>query len=251
MDEEAPPSAAPEKADPSAKNLRRSEVVRLPSDETDRVSAARPRVEPTLRELFTRAGASYPPKRLFFRAFKREAELEVWAVSKMGTWNLVTTYAVASASGGPGPKRIEGDFQVPEGFYEIDRYNPKSSFHLSLGINYPNASDKILSNPDKPGYDIFIHGRDLSAGCLAMGDDMIEEIYIAALDTKQKPIRVHIFPARMNAPDWESWKQEQLLERPDVEPFWANLAEGWRLFEEHRVVPNVSVGPGGRYRFNR
>ena len=60
-------------------------------------------------------------------------------------FTLFKTYKVCMQSGSIGPKRSEGDNQVPEGFYYINEFNPNSNYHLSLGLNYPNASDKMLS----------------------------------------------------------------------------------------------------------
>lgn len=125
--------------------------------------------------------------------------------------------------------------QVPEGFYEVDRFNPLSSFHLSLGLNYPNASDRVLSDPVSPGTDIFIHGGNASIGCLALGDDGIEEVYLAAIDSRVRPIHVQLFPARMDAPDWPAWRDAQLALHPEFRPLWDELAAAWeRLGRERR-----------------
>jgi murein L,D-transpeptidase YafK len=142
----------------------------------------------------------YPPQRVYLRAFKRERTLEVWVAPKRGAYKLFRSYPIAAMSGGLGPKKQEGDRQVPEGRYEIDRYNPQSSFLLSLGLNYPNATDLKRSRSLTPGGDIFIHGSNVSIGCLAMTDDKIREIYLVALDARQKPVRVDIFPMRMEGP---------------------------------------------------
>lgn len=79
-------------------------------------------------------------------------------------------------SGTLGPKRMEGDYQMPEGFYYINEFKPYSNFHLALGINYPNASDKVLSDARRPGGDIYIHGGCVSTGCIAISDQPIEEL---------------------------------------------------------------------------
>lgn len=216
--------------------------------DVDRVAAARPRAEKLLRERFQAAGVAYPAGEIFFRGLKREGQLEMWARAKAGEdFKLVHTYPVAYASGGPGPKRKEGDLQVPEGFYEVDRFNPKSNFHLSLGINYPNAADKILSDRQRPGGNIFIHGSNVSIGCLAMTDELIEEIYIATLDSRARPVRVHIFPGRMNAEDWPGWRDEQAKEKPAVAALWAQLQQGFDLFEKDHRVPVASVNKEGSY----
>ena len=106
-----------------------------------------------------------------------ERELELWArPQKDSRFELIHTYKIEGMSGMPGPKRREGDDQVPEGFYRIDQFNPLSKFHLSMRINYPNASDRVLSDKSQPGSDIYIHGGNLSIGGIAMGDAGIEEL---------------------------------------------------------------------------
>ena len=217
------------------------------SGDGDRVADASPRAEPALRAAFSNAGVAYPPAVLHLRAFKREGELELWAAGKAGPLKKVATYSVRASSGVPGPKRKEGDLQVPEGFYKIDRYNPKSLFHLSLGLDYPNAADRILSDRERPGSDIFIHGKEVTIGCLPMGDDMIEQIYIAALDTKSKPVTVHIFPARMDGEDWLKWRAEQVAKTPALDAFWRQLEPAYDQFEKSRVLPKISVAPDGAY----
>ena len=160
-----------------------------------RVSAARIRNGAVVRAAVARVGLPYPPREIFLRVFKREATLEVWAREDSGPFKRIAEYRVLASSGHPGPKRREGDQQVPEGFYRIGRFNPESNFHLSLGLNYPNDSDRLLSAREHPGSDIFIHGKAASIGCLPLGDPAIEELYLLALDVQrrgQKEIPVHI-----------------------------------------------------------
>jgi murein L,D-transpeptidase YafK len=141
--------------------------------------------------------------------------------------------------------------QVPEGFYEADRFNPFSAFHLSLGLNYPNASDRILGDPVSPGSDIFIHGGTASIGCIALGDPGIEEIYLAAAGSRARPIHVHLFPARMDAPDWPAWRDTQLEARPELRSAWDQLAEVWGMFDQEHRLPPIQVGADGRYILRR
>jgi len=92
-----------------------------------------------------------------------------------------------------GHKAIEGDGRTPEGLYRIDRRNPNSRFHLSLGISYPNETDiaTALALGQKPGGDIFIHGQksplkkdkgDWTWGCIAVNNKQIERIYAMVRD---------------------------------------------------------------------
>ncbi len=220
---------------------------KLPGPE--RVARARAQSEAGIREKFRAAGVSYPGA-IFVRWFKREAELELWAQRGAHDFKRVATYPILKSSGGPGPKRREGDRQVPEGFYTITHFNPESLYHLSLGLDYPNAADRVLSDRDKPGGDIYIHGKDVSIGCAPLGDSMIEELFLAALDARnagQQRIAVHIFPGRMSGPEWEKYVAAETATRPELASFWAQLAPIYAAFEKRRVVPEVEVKPDGRY----
>ena len=200
-----------------------------------------------IAQKFQDAGLPYPAREIFLRWLKREAVVELWAREDRGPFRLIATYEILATSGGPGPKRRMGDRQVPEGFYEIDRFNPESLFHLSLGLNYPNAADRILSDHDKPGGDIFIHGKNVSIGCAPIGDAGIEQLYLAALDTRtrgQTRIAVHVFPARMHGAEWAAFAAEH----PALAPFWAQLQPAYDAFERDHLVPGFTVAPGGSYR---
>ncbi len=214
--------------------------------EPGRVAKARLARDEAVRAHCLAAGVSYPPRELYLRAFKHEAQLEAWARGDDGPFRLVKTFPVLASSGRPGPKRREGDLQVPEGFYKIDRFNPESSFHLSLGLNYPNAADLILSDRDKPGFDIFIHGGSATIGCLPIGDAGIEELYLLALDTSKsrRPIPVHIFPARPDGPAWKILRAEY----PQHAALWTQLQPAYAAFERNRSVPEIEVAEDGAYR---
>lgn len=210
----------------------------------DRVAAARSQREAALRQKFARAGVAYPPRELFLRGFKREEALEMWARTGRGPFRLVHTYPWTVNSGGPGPKRRQGDRQIPEGFYVIDAFNPQSRFHLSLRVNYPNASDRVRSDRERPGDDIYIHGDAVSIGCVALGDAAIEEVYLAALDTRNRQsIAVHLFPARMTGPEWTAF----VAAHPQFAEFWVELQPGFEAFERTRQMPRVTVDAAGRY----
>ena len=135
------------------------------------------------------------------RSFKYDGQLEVWVKSDAKEkYKLFKTYKVCLQSGAMGPKRMQGDYQVPEGFYYINEFNPNSNYHLALGLNYPNASDRILSDSLRPGNGIYIHGSCVSVGCIPVTDQDIEEIYIIASSAKangQDFIPVHIFPVQI------------------------------------------------------
>ena len=156
--------------------------------------------------------------------------------------DLIRTYPIAAASGGPGPKRREGDNQVPEGVYQVNRFNPNSRFHLSLGLNYPNKSDRILGDPTRPGGDIFIHGNRVSIGCMAMTDAKIEEIYKIASQAKST-ITVQLFPCRMDGQAYAELKQHY----PQLNGFWDQLEPIYAVFEKTHRVPQVTISKQGGY----
>jgi murein L,D-transpeptidase YafK len=194
---------------------------------------------------------AYPPKRLFLRAFKKERLLEVWAGNAKGTLALVKAYPICALSGELGPKRQQGDLQIPEGVYVIDRFNTTSSFYLSLGVSYPNASDRILGAKGRLGGDIFIHGDCVTIGCLPLTDELIKEVYVIALDTfiaGEREIPVHIFPLRM---DEAGLKELESIAGDDavLRAFWQGLAPIYARFESSHMVPGVTVDPkSGAYR---
>ena len=172
------------------------------------------------------------PRRLeiLLRLLKTNQELEVWARHRgAGPYALLHRYPLAATSGKLGPKRRANDRQVPEGYYEIDRFNPHSEYHLSLGLNYPNAADRALGEPH-PGGDIFIHGGEVTIGCLPITDPGIEEVYLLAVTARaagQAVIPVHIFPFPLT--------ESELARRPTSphQAFWRGLMPGYAYFEQH------------------
>lgn len=216
----------------------------------DRVAVAYEEKEAMLKGLFADKSVSWNDFQLFFRVFKQEEQLEVWAKSKNSeTFMLVKIYPFCTNSGDLGPKRKEGDYQIPEGFYTINRYNPKSSFYLSLGLNYPNASDLILSNKAEPGSDIFIHGACVSVGCVSITDDKIKEVYLLANEAKkhgQNDIPVHVFPMKLkgNAIKNMIAKNPQFKQH---ESFWNNLKIGYDAFEQEKQLFKIVVDENGQY----
>jgi hypothetical protein len=154
-----------------------------------------------LADDFGAAGVTYPPAEVTLIAVKDEARLEVWA-RRDGGWAWIADYPVLAASGGAGPKLREGDGQVPEGVYAIDWLNPRSAYHLSLHVDYPNALDRAHAATDGRaalGGAIMIHGSDVSIGCLAMGDPAIEAVHAGR---RHRPVaRRRPRPARAAHPD--------------------------------------------------
>lgn len=157
-------------------------------------AAARKRLKPHLKE----AGIAYPPTALILVGLKEEKLLVVLAPDSGGKLQRVVTYPILAASGEPGPKLQQGDCQVPEGFYKIEAFNPASAYHLSLRVSYPNEEDVANAKKEKRtnlGGDIMIHGKDVSVGCLAIGDEPIEELFVLVNDTGKENVRVLLSPS--------------------------------------------------------
>ena len=188
---------------------------------------------------------------LFLRAFKAEQVLEVWVkASEDRGLQLLLEYPFCQTSGQPAPKRREGDKQIPEGIYHINRFNPESKFYLSLGLNYPNASDRILGDPERPGRDIFIHGGCNTVGCIPITDDKICELYVLAVEAKQNgqaEIPVLIFPCRMTAEKLAAIVRQY----PEHEQFWNDLKIIFDKFEGSQALPAIEITADGRYSLTR
>lgn len=171
-----------------------------------------------LKPYFDKAGVAYPPREITLVGLKEEKQLEVWARGEKGKFKFIRAYDIKAASGKKGPKLRQGDKQVPEGVYRVVRLNPNSNFHLSMKINYPNEFDLAHAQEEgrtEPGNDIFIHGNAVSAGCLAMGDEAIEQLFVLAAHTGAENISVVIAPhdprtkpLNPNEPGLPSWTSE-------------------------------------------
>lgn len=171
------------------------------------------------------------------RAFKKEGELELWVENPKGTYILVKRYSICATSGTLGPKRRFGDEQGPEGFYELDWFNPESNFYLSLHVSYPNASDRILGS---------------RIGCIPITDDGIKEICwmsVLACNSGQRHIPIEIFPARLTTAGLDQLAATH-RDQADLVSFWMNLKEGFDFFEKRHRPPFVRVDGGGRYAFS-
>ncbi len=150
-----------------------------------------------MKPFFKAKHVRYPPEKMVFVAIKKEARLELYAADETSGMRFIRDYPILAASGTLGPKLQEGDRQVPEGVYPIELLNPNSLYHLSLRVGYPNAFDRAQGVIDKRarlGGDIMIHGRDVSVGCLAMGDQAAEDLFVLAAKVGIKNIKVVITP---------------------------------------------------------
>lgn len=209
------------------------------------------RKEDTLMKQFREKGLSYPARYIYIRSFKYDSQLEVWVKNtKEEKYKLFKTYKVCALAGTLGPKRMAGDYQVPEGFYYINEFNPRSEYHLSLGLNYPNASDRILSDSIQPGGDIYIHGSCVTTGCIPITDAQIEELYILAAHAKDMGedfIPVHIFPVNFNNARSVDYLNKYLQTFSEYTPFVKSMRSAFSYFEKYRDVPFVMVNGKGEY----
>jgi murein L,D-transpeptidase YafK len=207
----------------------------------ERVRAAYARCWPALATRLRAQGLDSARLEVFFRLLKTHRELEVWARNQgeaqfrqLGAWPLAAT------SGTLGPKRRAGDGQVPEGVYTLNRFNPRSQFHLSLGLDYPTADNVLATGLADPGGDIFIHGGEVTEGCLPLTDAGIEPVYLLAVAARaagQSAIAVHLFPFPLS---------EAELRQRAASPhaaFWRGLQPAYAQFEQTRQLPAAAVGP--------
>ncbi|MEO0160911.1 MAG: L,D-transpeptidase family protein [candidate division WOR-3 bacterium] len=219
----------------------------------DRVNAAREKHQSQIDLLFDSLGVEYPPEKVLITAYKKEQILQLWVESKdRAEFLKAREYKFTAFSGKLGPKRKRGDLQIPEGFYHITRFNPRSQFHLSLRINYPNASDKILGSRRDPGGDILIHGEAVTIGCIPIGNEAIEELYLICLDTKnqgQNKIMVYIFPCQMDSLNMDSLKMIA-GEDTGLWSFWQNLKQGYDIFMKNKQILKFHVNDKGKYLYD-
>jgi murein L,D-transpeptidase YafK len=174
---------------------------------------------------------------IFVRIFKEESELEIWKAKDDGRYYHFKTYPICAWSGTLGPKVKVGDKQAPEGFYTVTpgQMNPNSQFHLAFNLGFPNAYDKANG---RTGDALMVHGDCKSAGCFAMTDALIEEIYILAREAfqgGQRQFQVHAFPFRMTEANLTRHKGSQWY------GFWKTLKEGYDTFEASQLPPKVAV----------
>jgi murein L,D-transpeptidase YafK len=182
---------------------------------------------------------------VLIRIYKEERTLEVWKQDRTGRFAPLQSYPICKFSGKLGPKVAQGDYQAPEGFYDITpaQMNPQSSEYLSFNIGFPNAFDRALG---RTGSFLMVHGGCRSVGCYAMTDYQMEEIYglvEEAFRGGQDKVQLQAFPFQMTA--------ENLTRHADDPnaPFWEMLKTGSDAFSAEGLPPKVAVC-NQRYVFN-
>jgi murein L,D-transpeptidase YafK len=178
-----------------------------------------------------------PSSPTLIRTYKKEAELEIWKMKSNGEYALLKAYPMCRWSGQLGPKKREGDMQVPEGFYTIapGQMNPNSHYYLAFNVGYPNAYDRAYG---RTGGNVMVHGVCSSAGCFSMTDDQVADIYAIARDSfagGQREIQLQSYPFHMTAENMAKFRLD-----PNID-FWKNLKDGSDHFEVTKNEPSVLV----------
>jgi murein L,D-transpeptidase YafK len=178
-----------------------------------------------------------PSSPTVIRTYKKEAELEIWKMKSNGEYALLKTYPMCRWSGQLGPKKREGDMQVPEGFYSIapGQMNPNSHYYLAFNVGYPNAYDRAYG---RTGGSVMVHGVCSSAGCFSMTDEQVADIYAIARDSfagGQREIQLQSYPFHMTAQNMAKFRLD-----PNID-FWKNLKDGSDHFEVTKNEPSVLV----------
>ncbi len=218
----------------------------------ERVKTAYKEKENSIKKHLKTYGIGLDKIEILLIAYKKERKLQVWAKEKKNeTFEKIQTYNFSSFSGELGPKRKQGDYQIPEGFYLIERFNPLSNYYLSLGINYPNESDKMKSKAKDLGGDVFIHGDNVTIGCIPITDDKIKELYIYAIEARnngQKKINIAILPSELDNQNFRKL-QKEFSSNKALLLFWENLKEVYNYFQIKKQYPKISVDENGNYIF--
>ena len=185
------------RSDSRAKTKRSKKVSKRRYSLKERLAELSPTALPRVMAKFDSAKVAWPPAEIALVAIKDKRGLELYARPENGSWSFVHRYKVLAASGGSGPKLLRGDRQVPEGVYGISYLNPNSAYHVSMRVNYPNAFDRKMAKQDGRkdlGGDIMIHGKNVSAGCIAVGDKSAEELFVVAAEVGIRNVKVVIAP---------------------------------------------------------
>ena len=177
---------------------------------------------------------------VLIRIIKEDRQLELWKISKSNVYEKIKTFDICAISGELGPKKKQGDRQGPEGFYDITpgQLNPYSAEYLSINTGYPNARDRAHGYS---GSALMIHGGCSSAGCYAITDSSMEELYASvrdAMKSGKNKIQLQIYPFRMTG-----WRMYTERKNPNYN-FWSELKLGWDYFDSKHMPIPVNVKDG-------
>lgn len=193
------------------------------------------RTEPSLIQAFKRSHVQYPPQQITLLAFKKERHIELWAKDAQGQkWKYIQDYPLTAFSGHLGPKLRERDGQIPEGIYHLTSFNPYSSWHLSMMIDYPNSFDQQQAQKEgrrQLGGDIFLHGKDKSVGCLAIGDKAIDQLFLLVRRVGLSHVKLIIAPNDLR----QAKPATVMLNQPKWVPIlYQKIAESLAQFKKRR-----------------
>jgi murein L,D-transpeptidase YafK len=184
---------------------------------------------------------------VMFKIYKYEKLLRVYVRKKTGLeWLVYQDFSFCALSSTLGPKQRQWDYQVPEGYYFVNDFNPYSSFLLSMGISYPNTADKLLFPAENKGDGIYLHGGCATIGCIPVEDEPVKELYILAVLAKnngQGHVPVHIFPFAYSAVKMNV----AVAAFPQFAGFWQNLYGVEQEFDSTRVQGEIKVNKSGEY----
>lgn len=207
--------------------------------------------EALIMELMELKGMRIGEVEVHIRIYKSEKQVELWMKNKEDVQFVkVKQFKICFSSGVLGPKRRQHDLQVPEGFYELSYFNPSAYNYLSLGVSYPNKSDRIRGEKGNLGGDIAIHGGCVSVGCAPISDDLMKELYICAVEARnngQQNIPIRIFPCHLTNENYKALIVDTLCE-PDL-GLWEDLKNEYDYFSRYQEICNYHVLPNGRHQF--
>jgi murein L,D-transpeptidase YafK len=187
---------------------------------------------------------------VMIKVYKYEQKVKIYVKKKAeARWREYKSYPFNCTSGELGPKRAQGDYQIPEGYYHIMHFNPYSNFFLSLGVSYPNKADKLNSDAHDKGGAIYMHGGCATIGCIPIEDGPIKEVYIMSVlgkDNGQSRVPIHIFPF-----EYSDAKMSTAIKNfPEHQLFWENIYEIEKRFDSTNIVPSVGINNDGYYQIN-
>ncbi|KXK39233.1 MAG: ErfK/YbiS/YcfS/YnhG family protein [Bacteroidetes bacterium OLB9] len=196
------------------------------------IASLKDKIEPIFADLIAKTRYSGNPDQMILVAIKDTLKMEVW-FKYNDRFMMVKTYPILAYSGKLGPKLLEGDKQIPEGIYRLEYLNPNSKFYLSAKINYPNDFDQFYATQEArlhPGSDIFIHGKEQSTGCIAIGDSAMEEVFYMIYVLGMNKVKVIITPHDFR----------KIPVPPKVHPDWVNdlyhqLSDEMQILKNHNL----------------
>lgn len=183
---------------------------------------------------------------IYLRVFKMEQVLEVWLKNNGDVkYQLFKTFPLCAVSGKLGTKKYNKDGQIPEGFYEIIRFNPNDKYkYLSLKINFPNAVDREIAE-EPLTTNIFIHGTCETTGDIVLDKEDMEQLYILCVEARNRKeaIYIDIYPCHFTKEN-----EEVLLKYPKKDKkYWFNIRDAYLYFEENHWLPRINSNDKGQY----